>query len=167
MWFNSWADVGRALVIGTIALAAVLLLVRAVGNRTIATMNASDFILTVAMGSTVASMMTSASVPVAQGVAALATLVGLQAFTLWLSIRMPALRRRTQGAPVLLLHRGQPLEAAMKRVLVSGVELRQVARQEGFSSFDDIEAIILEANGRFSVIGRGGQPGEPLKEVLD
>lgn len=167
MWIDSWANLGQVFLIGTIALTAVLLLVRVVGNRTIATMNASDFILTVAMGSTVASMMTSSSVPVAQGVAALATLVGLQALTLWLSIRMPALRQRTQGSPVLLLHRGQPLEDAMKRVLVSPVELRQVARQEGFSSFDDIDAIILEANGRFSVIGRGSEPGEPMREVLD
>lgn len=166
MWFSSWQDVGRIGISGIVAFTALLALVRLCGNRTIATLNASDFILTVAMGSTVAAMLTSSSLPIASGVAALATLVGLQFVTLWLSVRAPKLRQQAEGGPRLLLHGGAPDERAMTRALVSRDELRQVLRQEGYTAFEQVYAVVLEANGQFSVIETGDNAGEPLEEVL-
>ena len=75
------------LIVGTLAYAALILLLRASGNRTLSKMNAFDFVVTVALGSTLATMLLSADVALAEGVVALALLIGLQFVITWLSAR--------------------------------------------------------------------------------
>ena len=152
MWFHEWEDIWRIVISGLAMFIALLTSIRLAGNRTLASMNASDFIIVVAVGTTFASTMLSGDVAVASGVAAVVTLVALQAFTVWLSIKHPQLRQRFEGDPVLLLRHGEPILQALKRARVSEVELRQAVRQQGFGGFEGLAAVVLEANGNFSVI---------------
>lgn len=48
--FGEWEPVLRIVVVGTIAYAALVFIVRATGTRTLARMNSFDFIVTVAIG---------------------------------------------------------------------------------------------------------------------
>ena len=52
MFFNSWYDLFRVVVVGTLAYAALMVILRTSGKRTLAKLNAFDFIVTVALGST-------------------------------------------------------------------------------------------------------------------
>ena len=52
MWFNSWSEILRVLIIGSAAYAAVAVVLPASGKRTLGQPNGFDFILTVAIGST-------------------------------------------------------------------------------------------------------------------
>ena len=151
-WFSGWDDIARVLVSGGVTFVALLVSIRIGGNRVLSTMNASDFVITVAIGTTFATSMLSAEVSIASGVAAIATLIGLQVLTMWVSVRWPRLRHQAEGEPLLLLRDGSPRLDTMKRAHVSMDELKQAVRQQGFGGFDSIAIVFLEANGKFSVI---------------
>ena len=55
MFFDSWAGLGRVLVVGVLAYSALVLLLRISGKRTLTKMNAFDLVVTVALGSTLAT----------------------------------------------------------------------------------------------------------------
>lgn len=45
MWFDSWSDIGRVLLVGAAAYAFLILTLRVSGKRTLSQMNAFDFIV--------------------------------------------------------------------------------------------------------------------------
>ncbi|MEO5952961.1 MAG: hypothetical protein ABIQ44_10905 [Chloroflexia bacterium] len=87
MVFNNWESIGRLLLVGTLAYFALIVLLRVSGKRTLSKMNAFDFIVTVALVSTLASVLLSKDVPLAEGVITLALLIVLQHIVAWSSVR--------------------------------------------------------------------------------
>jgi uncharacterized membrane protein YcaP (DUF421 family) len=55
IFFNVWESIVRTLVIGVLAYAILILQLRISGKRTLSKMNAFDFIVTIALGSTLAT----------------------------------------------------------------------------------------------------------------
>src|SRR3712207_6336723 len=113
MFFDTWSGLGRVLVIGTIAYAAVVVLLRASGKRTLTKLNAFDLVVTVALGSTLATVLLSKTVALADGVLAFALLIFLQvAFTV-AAVRLPWFGRLIKCEPSLLVCHGTFLDSAM------------------------------------------------------
>ena len=154
MFFDSWQDVGRVIAVGTFAYIALVFLVRAFGKRTLAKMNAFDFIVTVAFGSILASTILSSDTSLAEGVVAFALLALLQYVIAWLSVRFQSVQRIVKAEPTLLLYQGKLLSDALQSQRVAAEEVRAAARQQGFAQLEELEAVILETNGEFSVIAR-------------
>jgi len=59
LFFSDWQTLGRTLVIGVLAYVMLIVLLRVCGKRTLSKMNAFDFVVTVAMGSTLATILLS------------------------------------------------------------------------------------------------------------
>jgi len=154
MFFDSWQDVFHVLVVGTFAYIALVALLRTFGKRTLAKMNAFDFIVTVAFGSILASTILNTDTSLMEGVTAFALLALLQYILAWLSVRFKTVRRIVKSEPTLLLYHGELLRDALLRQRVSAEEVRAAVRENGFAQLEDIEAVILETNGEFSVISR-------------
>ena len=76
--FGGWDGAVRVVVAGILAYASIVVLVRVSGKRTLASMNAFDFIVNIALGSLLASLILSRDVPIVDGVAAFLVLLGLQ-----------------------------------------------------------------------------------------
>lgn len=77
MFFDSWTGLGRVLLVGTFAYVALVAILRISGKRTLTKLNAFDLVVTVALGSTLATVLLSRSVALAEGVLAM-VLVFLQ-----------------------------------------------------------------------------------------
>lgn len=60
MWFDSWSDLARVLAVGASAYVTLVVVLRAAGKRTLAKLNAFDLIVTIALGSTLATILLSA-----------------------------------------------------------------------------------------------------------
>ncbi len=88
MFFGSWYSLLRILVVGVLAYVALIVLLRVTGKRTLSKMNAFDLVVTVALGSTLATVLLSKDVALADGVVAFALLIGLQFIITWLSVRV-------------------------------------------------------------------------------
>lgn len=154
MFFDSWTGLLRVLVVGISAYAALILLLRVSGKRTLSKMNSFDFVVTIALGSTLATVLLSKDVALAEGVTAFALLIFLQFVITWLSVRSKWVRRLVKGEPRLLFYQGEFLHDAMREVRVTPEEIRQAARTGSFADLDDVGAVVLETDGTMSVMQR-------------
>jgi uncharacterized membrane protein YcaP (DUF421 family) len=154
IFFNGWSGLARTLIVGVLAYAALLVFLRLSGKRTLSKMNAFDLVVTVALGSTLATTLLSKDVALAEGALAMALLIGLQFAVAWLSVRSDKLGAVVKSQPALLLHRGEFLPQALRRERVNEPEVQQAIRAEGLTGPGDVEAVVLETDGSFSVIPR-------------
>ncbi len=157
MYWSSLSDLLRIVIVGTLAYVALILMLRAAGKRVLSKMNAFDFVVTVALGSTLATVLLSKDVVLAEGVTALALLIALQYSIAWLSIRFRSVRRFTRSEPTLLFFRGNYLDAAMKRERVTEDAIRAGMRASGYLHLDQVEAVVLQTDGSLTVIGHERQ----------
>lgn len=70
MFFDTWSGLGRVVVISACAYAALIVVLRISGKRTLGKMNAFDLAVTVAIGSTLATVLLSKDVALAEGILA-------------------------------------------------------------------------------------------------
>ncbi len=154
MWFDSWNDLARVLLVGPAAYCVLLVALRASGKRTLAKLNAFALVVTIALGSTLSSILLGADVSLAEGTAGFAVLVSLQFLLAALTSRVPGARHLVTAQPALLLRDGRPLPDALRGQRVTIDELRQAARSSGQGDLSHIAAIILETDGSLSVITR-------------
>ena len=162
MFFEDWAGIWRTVIVGAFAYAGLVLLVRVAGKRTLAKMNAFDLVVTVALGSTLATILLSKDVALAEGLTAFAILIGLQLAITWLSVRTRVVPSLVKADPTLLAFRGRAIHEALDEQRVTEEELLQAVRQKGFGSVDSVHAVVLETDGSFSVIGEAPNGGDSV-----
>ena len=160
--FNDWPTLQRTALVGVLAYASLVVLLRISGKRTLSKMNAFDLVVTVALGSVLATILLSKDVTLAQGALAIALLVALQFAITWSSVRMRWVRRLATGEPALLLFRGTLLTEALRRARVTEDEARAAVRSAGIASLQEVEALVLETDGSFSVVKRGAADASSL-----
>jgi uncharacterized membrane protein YcaP (DUF421 family) len=157
MLAEQWESMANTVIIAGLAYAGLVLLLRVSGKRTLTKMNAFDFVVTVALGSTLATTLLSDTVSLAEGLIGLGMLIGLQLLITWAGTRHRWVRRLVTGDPSLLLYRGQFLPRGLQRSRISRDEVRAAVRGVGLPALTDAHAVILETNGSLSVIRADGQ----------
>lgn len=165
MFFGGWAPIGRTLVVGACAYVALVLLLRVTGKRTLAKLNAFDLVVTVALGSTLASVLTSRDVALSQGIAAFVLLVLMQLAVTFAATRSSRIRDLVTAEPRLLVHRGRLLREALRAERVTEMEVHAAVRAAGHRSVADVEAVVLETDGSVSVVTAGASGVESLEGV--
>lgn len=167
VFFDSWEGLGRVLLLGIPAYVALVLILRISGKRTLTKLNAFDLVVTVALGSTLATVLLSKNVALAEGVVALGLLVLLQYAITWGSVRLAWFRGLVKSEPTLLMHHGAFLDGAMREQRVTREEVLSVLRGQGITAVEDAAAVVLETDGSFSVISEApsGKDGNVLTNV--
>ncbi|MEQ9639099.1 MAG: DUF421 domain-containing protein [Alphaproteobacteria bacterium] len=166
MFFDSWYDLARILVVGIFAYAGLIGLLRLTGKRTLARMNAFDFIVTVAFGSTLATVLLSSEVSLAEGLLALGLLCGLQFAVAWASVRWEGFQDLVKAQPSLLFYRGRMIDERLRLERVTRDEILAAVRAQGHAGLEAVEAVVLETDGSFSVVaGAGDDAAGSLRNV--
>jgi uncharacterized membrane protein YcaP (DUF421 family) len=154
VFFAGWAGLLRVVLVGALAYLALVLLLRVSGKRTLSKMNAFDLVVTVALGSTLATVILAKDVALAEGVVAFALLIGLQFGITWLSVRSPTVRGLVKAEPTLLLYQGHFLPEQLRRSRVLEAEVCAAIREQGIAALSEVEAVVLETDGSFAVVSR-------------
>jgi uncharacterized membrane protein YcaP (DUF421 family) len=152
MWFDTWAQVVRVLIAGAVAYVAVLLVLRIAGKRTLAKLNAFDLVVTVAVGSTLATIFLDAAVSIVEGVTALVLLAALQTVAALVSSRLKKGHAILTSPPTVLVTHGRFHDEALRRQRISTAEVRQAIRSSGKGDVNAVAAVVLESDGSLSVI---------------
>ena len=157
--FAGWDGLLRTLVVGVLAYVVLVAFLRVSGKRTLSKMNAFDLVVTVALGSTLATVLLNKNVALAEGALAFALLIGLQFIVTWSSVRARSIRRLVTGEPRMLLYRGEFLSGALRSARVTEDEVRAAVRAAGLPDMSAAEAVVLETDASFSVVRRseGGE----------
>lgn len=132
-----------------------LILLRLAGRRTVARMSAFDFVVTVAVGSIIATTVVNTSTPLVNGLSAVLVLLVLQAGVGALRQRSPRIRRLVDFRPIVVYEKGglelptSPLGPQPTRE-----EIESKIRAYGLIDWEPVEKIVLEPDGNVSVILR-------------
>lgn len=161
MFFSSWADLGRVLVVGPLAYLALVLFLRVSGKRTLTKLNAFDLVVTVALGLTLATILLSTSVSLAEGLLALGLLIALQFAITWSAVRSPWFAGLVKSEPTLLVRHGQFLDGALRAQRMTREEVLAALRANGTADLAQVAAIVLETDGSISILSEGDQGGTP------
>lgn len=154
MFFDNWHGILRVLVVGTSAYVALVAFLRLSGKRTLAKMNAFDLVVTVALGSTLATVLLTKDVALLEGLVAFLLLVLLQFIVAALSVRFGWVEAVAKSEPSALLVDGVIDERALRRERVTRDEVLSAVRSSGIGDLAAVAAVVLETDGSFSVVGR-------------
>ncbi|WP_031529207.1 DUF421 domain-containing protein [Dyadobacter crusticola] len=167
IFFSSWESLMRTFIICILAYFSLVLMLRISGKRTLSQMKEFDFIVTVALGSTLATVLLNKDVALADGTLALALLIFLQYLLASASVRSKSFSRLISSEPTLVFFKGNFLNDALKKERVTEDEIRSVLRSQGVTSISGIEAVVMESNGKFTVVkdGKLSDPDSPLSNV--
>lgn len=163
--FSDWRSIARILVVAPLLFGLLVLVLNVVGKHSLAKTNAYGLVVTVAIGSATASSILSRQTALADGVLAIALLLGLEYLLAAAATRNPALRRWYTNKPTLLLQDGVLQSQAMRRERVTEAEVLAAVRKQGTASLEEVGAVVLEADGSFSVIRRVGESRSALADV--
>ena len=167
MFFDSWSQLLRVVVSAFVAYIALVGLLRVSGTRTLAKLNAFDFVVTIALGSTLATIALSSDVTITEGTAAFATLVAFQLLIAWFSSRVSFIRASVKSDPVIIMLGGEMLTDVIRRERLSVAEVRQAIRSAGIGDVELVAAVVIETDGTLSVIscdqiGSGSAPKDAI-----
>jgi uncharacterized membrane protein YcaP (DUF421 family) len=165
IFFDDWISILRVGVTAPVVYVAVVLFIRLFGKRSTSQMNNFDWIVTVAAGSIVGSVVLLKDVAIIEGLEAIVLLLGLQYLVTKLSVTVPGFSQIIRSSPKLLFFQGNFLEKAMKDERVTHSEILSAMREAGHDNQEGVAAVVLESDAKLSVIPRKGE--ESLKILRD
>ena len=142
----------RIVITAPVMYVAVVAFIRVSGKRMMAQMNNFDWIVTVAIGSLVASSIVFEDVTIIEVLLAMIVLLAFQVIVTKSSLESDQFAEVIKARPMLLVYRGKLLEENMAKERVSEHEVCSVIRKAGIASFDDVLAVTLESDGSVSVL---------------
>jgi uncharacterized membrane protein YcaP (DUF421 family) len=152
VFYQGLPDILQTLVLGVLGYAAMVAMLRLSGKRTLSKMNMFDFVVTVALGSLLASTILSESVSLSEGITAFAVLIASQFVVTWISVRSETFKRLVKAEPTLLYHDGEFLRDAMRKQRVTHEEILCAARKQSFDGLNAKHSVILETDGTLNVV---------------
>ena len=153
-WIGSWNDIADTVLSAVLFYFVIVVVVRLAGKRSTSQLNNFDWIINVAVGSLAASGILLDSVPALRAVAAIITISVLQYALTKLVQKFDRVARIVKASPTMLTHKGEFLHEAMDRTRISEEEICSILREHGLTDADDANWVILETDGRLTVIPR-------------
>lgn len=151
-WIKNWNDIGDTVLSAILFYILIVAAVRIFGKRSTAQLNNFDWIINITVGSLAASGILLDSVPAIRATLAILTIMVLQFCMTWLALRYRWVSRIIKASPTLLTHRGDYLEATMRKTRVSHAEICAVLREHGIAEVEGANWVILETDGQLTVI---------------
>lgn len=151
VFFKDWESIGHVGLSTVIAFLTLFLFLRISGKRTLAKLNAFDFVVTIALGSTLSYMML-AMVPLVEGAIVLFLIIAMQFLFAWSARISPGMEKAINNVPTLLYYEGHFLKDAMKKEALTEEEINAVIRESGIDQIDEVKAVVMELNGQITVV---------------
>ena len=153
--FDGWENTLRIIIMSVLIYGYLILIMRLSGKRTLLQYNMFDMIISVAYGSAIATTLISKSISFVEGALVLGMLTVLQLFVAVMERKSKKFRTVIMPEPRFLYSDDRFCEEALQKERVLKREVRNAVRQQGIGSMEEVEAIVLEGNGRMSVIPKG------------
>jgi uncharacterized membrane protein YcaP (DUF421 family) len=153
----------RTVTVGVLAYVGLVAFLRIAGKRVLTKLNAFDLVVSVALGSTLATILLDANISLLEGLLAFAILIGLQYIISISAMKSSSFNKLIKSEPKLLFLEGKFLEKAMREERIKKIEILQVIRSSGLGSVESAKAVVLETDGSMSVIS--SEPKDSLENV--
>ncbi len=165
LFFSDGKNLVKIIIATIVSYFAILVVIRIMGKRTLAKMNAFDFVVTVTLGSTLSSMLLN-KVPVLDGTIAVLIIVSLQYLIAYLTQRSQTIEKTINSTPTILFYNGKFIKEALEKERITEEEILAEIRSYRLEQLSEVRAVIMEINGTFSVIKKNtGERPTSLKDL--
>ncbi|PQO37754.1 DUF421 domain-containing protein [Bremerella cremea] len=145
---------------------AILYYTRLTGLRSFSKMSASDFAMTVAVGSLFASTAVSPEQQFGPGLVALATLFASQFAIAWARRKSSWFSRIVDNEPLLLMRNGRVLDENLNQAQVTRADLIAKLREANVWDLNQVAAVVFETTGDISVL-HGNHSSDVSPQLLE
>jgi uncharacterized membrane protein YcaP (DUF421 family) len=139
---------------------------RLAGKRELAQLNTFDLVVLLTLSNTVQNAIIGNDNTVTGGLIGAATLLFLNFFIVRLLYRNTNAEHFIEGDEEVLIENGKVNAKALEHEALSMEELEIAAHKQGYSSLNEIDKAILEAEGGISFIAKTPEPAEERQRVL-
>ena len=166
-WIYDSGDPLWETVIGSIMMFfIIILLTRIIGLRSFAKFTVYDFAFTVAVGSIISSILTSAT-SVIHGSVAIASLLFLSLIFSILQKKFPALSSAISNKPLLLMRGNKIIEENLLHARIERSQLIAKLREANVTQLNQVQAVVLETTGDISVLLKSKDTdGESIDSII-
>ncbi|EHR61573.1 DUF421 domain-containing protein [Saccharomonospora cyanea] len=131
----------------------IVVLFRVTGKRTMAQVTTVDLVLLLVISEATQQALLGDDFSITTAALAIITLVFLDRVADLLKFKSRKVNRLIEGAPVVLVEHGRPVQHHLRKEHISVDDILAVARnQQGLLRLDQIEYAILESSGGISII---------------
>lgn len=166
LFFKDWESLAHVALCALISYITLFVFIRISGKRTLAKLNAFDFVVTVTLGSTLSSMIL-AKVTITEGCTALFVIIALQFLLAYLAKSSHKMEKVINSSPTLLFYNGQFIEDAMLKEVITTEEIYAEIRKYRIEHLYDVRAVVMELNGEITVIKKSEGSGLTSLEDID
>ena len=128
-----------------------LVLLRWVGGRSVTQLSLVEFLLVIALGSSVGDAVFYPDVPLFHALLAITVVVVINKLIDEAILRWDLAKRIVDGGPVKLVEHGRVLMNGVHCRKMGLAELTAALRNDGVSNLGEIDAVYMEANGKLSI----------------
>jgi uncharacterized membrane protein YcaP (DUF421 family) len=133
--------------------AALLIIFRISGKRTLAQITTFDFVLLLIVSEATQQGLLGDDFSVTNAIVVVATLVSADILMSLVKERSPGFTKLADGVPIVILENGKPIDDRMKRSRVDVSDILASGREsQGIERLDQIKYAVLEQGGSISVI---------------
>ena len=166
-WFEfSASGIAAMLLSVAVVYLVIIALCRLFGLRSFSKMSASDFAVTVAIGSLFATIVSSPDPNLWLGLISLAAMYFCKWAAAHLRTRFRGAARLLDNSPMLLVRDGEILSDRLRKCGVSSSDLAAKLREANALSLGDVAAVVFESTGDISVLHSGDKRFADLDDRL-
>jgi uncharacterized membrane protein YcaP (DUF421 family) len=143
----------------------LVVVIRLIGRKSLAELGSFELVLLIVMGDLIQQGVTQQDYSVIGAMLAVATFTLLTIALSYITFRWRRVRPALEGAPVVVVMRGRPVEGVLRRIRVSTDDLKVAAREQGIADLRQIDLGVMEADGKFSFMRRDEAPPHEQEEA--
>ena len=156
-----WQELGLTAARGLLVYAAMLVVIRLLGKRTVGNFTAFDLLVALMLGEVVDEIIYG-DVTLAQGFTAILVVALAKYLTSWLTYFDHGFNRIFEGKPTELIRNGEIVRRGLRSEAMNEKELMAALRLQGVTNVREVKLALLEVDGQVSVIRE--EWAEPLQK---
>jgi uncharacterized membrane protein YcaP (DUF421 family) len=134
------------------ALIILLFITRILGKQTLSNMTFHDFVAAIILGATAANLAFNEKIEITHLIISMAVFTIVSYIISKIAMKSRQIRKIISGAPTILIEDGKILEDNMKKNKYTLDSLNEMLREKEIFDINEVEYVILETNGRISVM---------------
>lgn len=144
-----------AVIRATVIYLFLLLLFRLIGNRSLAQVTVFDLVLLLIIGESTQQALIGDNFSITNALVLITTLLTLEALFTVATRKSKLFDRLVDGAPIIVMDKGQVLHDRMKKSGLQESDLLEAARkQRGLERLEQVKYAVLERDGSISIVPR-------------
>lgn len=158
----------RAVVLYTV----LMISMRIMGKGELGELQPHDLVVSLMLAELAVMPMEDLGAPLLHGFIATATIMFLQCFISYVTLKSNSARKFICGTPTIIIDHGNFNIKEMNKLRININDVLGQMRLKGYNNIEDIDYIIMETNGEMSIIAPDDPPGKrcnriPIATILD